>query len=397
MGDPVVTSATFQSVLEKVREVCVEAAHRDEEIDEAGLIPEDLFEQLECTGALKAMWPRSNGGFGFTLAEMNELITETATANASLGWVLFLGSGVPLVFGLFPPETVASFLENFPRLRGRGVFAPKGVAVPTEGGYIVSGQWPFASGGPDPDFFLANSVIATESGAPQIGPTGMPETVMVALMSEEAELLDTWHVLGLRGTNSCDFAVHEVFVPQNRTTNVFTAQNCVDIPAAWLPVRVALGLGHAAVAIGIAQGALDQIIELSKVKRAAMKPTAILGEDSVFLHVLGESRLRLAASRAMLATTTENLQLACESRRDLTPEEILFSRTMPGYVTSEAVQIVDKAYTLAGSTSLYDSSSLQRRFRDIHVATQHVAATSEGYRTLGAALLGADLSPMDLF
>lgn len=230
-----------------------------------------------------------------------------------------------------------------------------------------------------------------------MGANGTPETVMVALLSEEAELLDTWHVLGLRGTNSCDFAVREVFVPDDRTTNVFTARNCVDIPAASLPVRVALGLGHAAIAIGIAQGALDQIIGLSKVKRAAMKPTSLLGDDSVFLHVVGESRLRLAGARALLETTTENLELSCEEGRVLTPEEILISRTMPGYVTSEAVKIVDSAYTTAGSSSLYDSSSLQRRFRDIHVATQHFAATSEGYRTLGAALFGAELSPMELF
>ncbi len=396
MGDTAVMDATFESVFGKVREVCAEASQREEEIDEAGIIPEDLFERLERTGALKAMWPRSHGGFGFSLADMNELIIETAAAKASLSWVLFLGSGVPLVFGLFPPSTVASFLEKFPRLRGRGVFAPKGVAVPTESGYIVSGQWPFASGGPDPDFLLANCLIS-EGGAPRMGANGTPETVMVALLSEEAELLDTWHVLGLRGTNSCDFAVHEVFIPHSRTTNVFSARNCVDIPVASLPVRVALGLGHAAIAIGIAQGALDQIIALSKVKRAAMKPISLLGDDSVFLHVVGESRLRLAAARALLATTTENLELSCEQGRELTPEEILISRTMPGYVTSEAVKIVDSAYTLAGSSSLYDSSSLQRRFRDIHVATQHFAATSEGYRTLGAALLGGELSPMELF
>ena len=70
---------------------------------------------------------------------------------------------------------------------------------------------------------------------------------------------------------------------------------------------------------------------------------------------------------------------------------------MAGFVTAECVKIVDAAYTLAGSVSLYDKSSLQRRLRDIHVATQHVAATSEGYRALGALLVGRELTPTELF
>jgi hypothetical protein len=70
---------------------------------------------------------------------------------------------------------------------------------------------------------------------------------------------------------------------------------------------------------------------------------------------------------------------------------------MPGYITAEATKIVDAAHTYAGSSSVYSASSLQRRFRDIHVATQHIAATTEGYRLLGAAVLGEELSPGELF
>jgi hypothetical protein len=101
--------------------------------------------------------------------------------------------------------------------------------------------------------------------------------------------------------------------------------------------------------------------------------------------------------RALLDHVTEMVWDAGVAGRQLSSEEILMGRTTAGYVTAECVRIVDAAYTLAGSASLYDKSPLQRRLRDVHVLTQHVAATCEGYRTLGAAVVGEDLSPMELF
>jgi alkylation response protein AidB-like acyl-CoA dehydrogenase len=156
-------------------------------------------------------------------------------------------------------------------------------------------------------------------------------------------------------------------------------------------------MGHAAVAIGIGQGALEDLAELAKSKRAAMNPTAVLADDPVFRHALGEQDLRLASVRALLDRVTENAWQAGMDSRPLSPRETLEGRTMAGYVTAECVKIVDAAYTMAGSVSLYDVSGLQRRMRDIHVASQHVAATSEGYRALGAVLVGKELSPIELF
>ena len=221
--------------------------------------------------------------------------------------------------------------------------------------------------------------------------------VVVMVPAAQAEFLDTWHVLGLRATDSRDFVIRDVFVPDSMTTNIFTATNCFDLGAGRLPLRVALALGHAAVAIGIAEGALEDIAELAKTKRAAMNPTALLADDPVFRHSLGEHALRRASVRALLDRATETASQAAISGRALSALEILEGRTMAGYVTAECAKIVDAAYTMAGSVSLYDKSSLQRRLRDIHVVTQHVAATGEGYRTLGGLLVGQEPSPIELF
>jgi alkylation response protein AidB-like acyl-CoA dehydrogenase len=391
-----VTGEGFGMVLEGVRRVGSEAARRADEMDESGAIPSDLFDDLVATGCFQAMVPKAQGGLEFSLAEVNELTIEAARANGSLGWLLLVGIPAPLIFGLLPEETVTKLLADFPQVRGRGAIAPKGIAAPVDGGYMVSGQWPFASGGPNPDLVAGNCVVI-ENGVPRFGPGGAPDMVVAVLPAAQVEFLDTWHVLGLRGTDSCDFAIRDVFVPEHMTTNIFTATNRFDTPTTRLPLRVALATGHASVAIGIAQGALDDIVEVAKTKRAAMNPTAVLAEDPVFRHSLGEHTLRHASVRSLLDQTSQIAWEAGRSGRPLSPKEILLGRTMAGYVTAECVKIVDAAYTMAGSVSLYDTSSLQRRLRDIHVATQHVAATTEGYRTLGAVVVGEELSPMELF
>jgi alkylation response protein AidB-like acyl-CoA dehydrogenase len=386
----------FPEVLEGVRRVGADARRRAEELDRLGAIPDDLYDDLVATGCFRAMVPRANGGLELSLAEINALMIEASKANGSLGWLLLIGIPGPVFLGLLAPEAVAEIMEKYPRARGRGTIAPKGVAVPTDGGYVVSGQWPFASGGPHPDLVVANCVVM-DNGSPRIGPDGVPEMVLAVLPAAEVEFLDTWHVLGLRATDSCDYAVRGMFVPEHMTANLFTATNCFDTPATRLPIRVVLAMGHASVAIGIAEGALDEVADVAKAKRAAMNPTALLADDPVFRHHLGEQALRLAATRALLDRTTESATQAFLSGRPLSARETMEGRTMAGFITAECVKIVDAAYNMAGSVSLYDTSSLQRRLRDIHVATQHIAATTEGYRTLGAILVGQELSPMELF
>jgi alkylation response protein AidB-like acyl-CoA dehydrogenase len=387
----------FAAVLEGVRQVGAEAARRADQLDELGVIPDDLFDALVATGCLRAMLPRAYGGLELSLAQINELTIAAAKANGSLGWILLIGIPVPLVLGMFGKENAEKLIVEFPNARGRGAIAPKGRAVPTDGGYVVSGRWPFASGGPHPDFVVANCVVFDEGGAPRIGSDGVPRMVLALVRTAEVDFLDTWHVLGLRGTDSRDFALHDVFVPERMTADMFTATNCFDTPATRLPLRVPLAFAHAALAVGIAEGALEDVAELAKTKRAAMNPLMLLAADPVFRHALGEHSLRLASARALLDQVTERAWQASLAARPLTPRETLEGRTMAGYITAECVKVVDAAYTMAGSVSLYDGSSLQRRLRDIHVATQHVAATGDAYRSLGAVLVGEELSPLELF
>jgi alkylation response protein AidB-like acyl-CoA dehydrogenase len=389
-------NTTRDALLERVSAVMATFAPRVAEIDEAGRIPPDLFDALEATGVFQALTPKQYGGLELRLDDASQLIMAGARVSGSIGWVMMIHVQQSLLSGVFRKDAVLKLFKEHPRARVRGVAAPKGVATPVEGGYIVSGQWPFASGGPNPHMIGANCIVM-ENGAPRIGANGMPELILVWVPAEQVTFLDTWHVVGMRGTNSCDFAMREVFVPANMAIDLFNAQNFFETPAARLPLRVALSPGHCAVALGIAQGALDEISALAKTKRAAMNPQARLADDPYFRHALGESTLRLAASQAMLEKWTHELEAVAAAGEALTPYQIMMGRTMTGFITSECTQIVNVAFSLAGSASVYNSCPLERRLRDIHVAGQHISTFKELYRLLGATVIDEELTPFELY
>jgi alkylation response protein AidB-like acyl-CoA dehydrogenase len=388
--------AVKDEVLGVIRRVAAEAARRGDEIDQARKFPKDLFDQVAATGAFQVLAPKQYNGLELSLADMNEIVYEAARGNGSFGWLMMVGSAQGVGLGLFAEQTVARLMREHPRLRIRGAIAPKGVAVPVDGGYMVSGQWPFASGGPNPDYIAGNCIVLHD-GKPRIGPSGFPDAVIAMVRADEAEFLDTWHVLGMRGSDSCDFVIKDRFVPHAHAYNMYEATTCFDTPSTRVPLRVGLSTGHCALALGVAQGAMDDITELAKTKRSAMNPNARLADDVVFRDELGRRIVRLAAAKSLMEQVTQKLLAAGEVRRDLTPDLVLLGRLMSHHITDHCAQIVDWAYTAAGSSSVYNGSSLQRRLRDIHVATQHAACHPEAYRSLGALALGETVPPKELF
>ncbi|HEY0958888.1 MAG TPA: acyl-CoA dehydrogenase family protein [Novosphingobium sp.] len=395
--DTVLTGeAKYQEILATVKSVAGRVAERRNEIDEDRRFPLDLFEELEAVGTFKVCGPRKFGGHELNLNQANELIIEGARGTGSMGWLMMVSTAQSIGGGLYPEETVARNNSQHKFLRTRGVIAPKGKAVPVEGGYMVSGQWPFASGGPKPHYVSGHCIIQGEDGKPLIGPNG-PASIMALLPANQVEFLDTWHTLGMRGTDSCDVRVKDVFVPENETFDLLTAETCFDTPAGRLPLRVSLSFTHCALALGIAEGSLDDVVKIAMSKSASMNPQALLRNDPLFRDALGRNRLRLTSLRCTLDQITQNAWNAGVENRQLTPEEILTARGLSNFITQECLGIVNWAYQAGGSTSVYNGSSLQMRLRDINVATQHAACSADPYRLMSAVLLGEELTPRELF
>jgi alkylation response protein AidB-like acyl-CoA dehydrogenase len=224
-------------------------------------------------------------------------IFETlARADASVGWTIMIGgtSWIDLV-GL--PR--AAFDELFASGRNvvfAGVFSPSGSITAVEGGYRVTGRWSFASGCEHADWLFGNNVERIEDGVPHLR--------MAVFSPDQVVIEDTWKVFGLSGTGSHHFRVDDRFVPSERTLVSLVDKPCIDAIVARIPPPALLSLNIGAIAVGIAQGALDDIVALATEKTPLLSGNT-LARNSRFQFELANADAALRAARALLHENAE--------------------------------------------------------------------------------------------
>lgn len=385
-------AATQSDVLDAVRKLAPEIAERSDEIDEKRRVPEDLVTKLIDAGTFRMFTPRVYGGEELDPVAVFRVIEEIAKADGSTAWTVMIAADFAPVLALFPRETLDELYGDGPDVFARGALAPKGVAVAVDGGYIVQGRWPLASGSYEHQWAVGNCIVL-EDGKPRMRPDGLPEMRLVLVPADQAEVINTWDAVGMRGTRSDDIVIGEQFVPERRAVDIFNAQSVLESPLYRIPTRVLLGPTHIAVACGIAAGAVDDLATLAKTKRPAFNPMLRLATDPVFQNKLGHLDTRLSALRALMLARTEHAWQQAAKGQPLPPEEILRSKAAVAHCHAETVTIVNEAFAIAGSSAVYNSSSLQRRWRDVRVAAQHVVGSEDNYRFLGGFLAGEELPP----
>ncbi|MCW2499658.1 MAG: acyl-CoA dehydrogenase type 2 [Frankiales bacterium] len=389
------TEVGTTTVLDAIRALTPEIAQRADEIEKAQNVPADLLKKLADAGAFRMFVAREYGGEEMSLPDAMAVIEEVAYADGSTGWTVMIGADFAPVLARYSKKVLdEEVYPDGPNTMARGAFAPKGVAIPVDGGYLVKGQWPMASGSYEHEWILGNCIVLKD-GMPEMTQMGIPAMKMVLVPAEQATFLQTWDSVGLRATNSNDFILDDVFVPEHHASEFFGPAG-IDSTMFRIPIKLGLAPTHVAVVIGIARGALDDVRELAKTKRPAFNPMMRLAEDPVFQFRLGQLDTRLAAVRALAEVETRSMWEAAVAGVPGETLDTLRQRAMVSYAHTECVAIVNEAFALAGSSATYSSSALQRRFRDIRTAAQHVAASPEIYQVLGAVMVDEPVPPAAL-
>ena len=368
------------SVLKEIRKILPDIAAAAGETEKNRSLSPELIDRLGKAGIFRLMLPKAYGGEELDFVQSMRVGEELAYADMSVGWTVMVTCGLNISVGQFPQATIDHILADGPDVRMRGVTAPKGRFVPVEGGYRLSGQWAMASGSFEPDWVLASGIV--QDGDKPRMVDGAPEWRVAFVPGDKARFLDTWHTMGLRGTASHDFVLDDVFVPTNYTVAMF-APATLQTPAYRVHGSISNTAHHAGVRIGCTMAALDELAALAMHKRSAFDPSQLLVNAPEFKSRFGQLLVRLDAARSYADTVMNRLwQTAC-SGKDVAPIELTRARCMLTHVSTECTDIVTEAFRLASSSSIYDSSSLQRRLRDMQVAAQHAAANRGSYATLG--------------
>ena len=190
------------------------------------------------------------------------VLESLARADGSTGWTVMIGAETPHLLAMLPRERFDKLYADGPDVVVAGGFAPQGRAELADGGYRVTGRWAFASGARHADWIFGNCLLTADGQPLPAEPGRPPETRSMLFPASRVTVPDTWHVLGLRGTGSHDVVVDDVFCPAEESFDLFTGVPCVPGPGFVAPlVHFVLHLG--AVAVGIAQGALDETAALA--------------------------------------------------------------------------------------------------------------------------------------
>ncbi len=374
---------------QKLHELLPRVKARREEIEEGRRLPKDLVADLAATGIFKLGIPADLGGDDASITDQMRAFETTSAADGSTGWCAMIGSGGALVAGMM---TEAGFKEVFadPAMPTAAAVPPtQGVAIPVDGGFKVSGKWRFASGVTHVDWVMAGCVILYD-GQPRMTPIGLPEVRWAWMPVTEIEIHDTWYVNGLRGTGSNDYSATDVFVPQHRTLHMFDpTDHRREYPMVRLPSVAGFAAEVASVGLGIARAALDELIELAGGKMPTMSPTSLASKAATQIEV-AQLEAQLSGARAFLYDTMEDIWETILAGNDFTPRQNALARLAAIEAARTAAAVAHRASTIAGGTSLYLSSPIQRHARDADAVTHHFVVSPPNMEDVGRVLLGLD-------
>jgi indole-3-acetate monooxygenase len=387
------SAADAQSPLDAAKKLVPMIRSSADQIEADRELPRPLFEALADSGLFLLALPRAVGGAEIDLPTYVRVLEEIGKADASTGWVVNQCAIFATYAARIPRDIARLIWIDTPRSVVANTPVPTARAIVVPGGYRVTGRQGFSSGCRHATWLAARAHIF-ENGQPRLN-DGAPEERYLFVPAAEAELLDTWHVRGMRGTGTHDFAVNDVFVPAERTVLQASAPLLETGPLYQIPRSLLFASGDAAVALGVARSCLAMFSELAGAKTPrAMQAT--LRDQPTVQAAVGHSEAHIRSGRAFLVEAAREIWGEAMSTGTVTLDRRAALRLATTHAIRLAVDIVDTVYTAAGVTAIYEGNLMQRHFQDIHVIGQHLQGRLSHYELVGKHSLGLKIDPTRL-
>src|SRR5256712_9976980 len=375
-----------QSPLDAARKLAPLIRSYAEEIEATRELPRALFEALADAGMFHLALPRTLGCPELDLPIYIQVIEELGKADASTAWAVNQGAIFATYAARMPRDVARSIWIDTPRGVVANSPAPSATAVVVPGGYRVTGRQGFSTGCRHAAWVAAHAQVV-DNGRLRLESDGQPERRYFFVPVAEAELLDTWHVRGMRGTGTHHFAVNDVFVPADRTVLSATAPLLEARPLYQIPRTLLFASGDAAVAVGMARACLDAFFELAGVKTPRAM-AGLLRDQPMVQADVGPAQADPPARPAPPAPTGRAGWAGGGATHTNSPDQRAGLRLATTHAIRLAVKVVDAACNAAGATAVYESHLLQRHFQDIHVISQHLQGRLSHYELVGRHWLG---------
>ena len=354
-----------------------------------GRLPAETEAAFHENGLFRVLQPARVGGAELDYGILIDLGAVIARACPSSSWNLTNLLAHHWMLALFEPEVQDEVWGPDPDvLIAASLIFPAGKARAVDGGYVISGRWPFASGIDPSEWTMLGGIVAETDPA---------EHRMFVLPRSDYEIIDTWHATALRGTGSNDVAAEEVFVPAHRTLAVDETKGCrgpglaVNDAALYrLPVFAMFPYVLAGCALGTAEGALEGYVAATRRRVGSYSGTRVADHVPIQIKI-AEAAVRIEAAGTLMRAACDEAMAHGEAGTvpDFTTKTRF--RRNGAYAASECRRAVDILFEASGGAALYERNPIQRFFRDIHAINAHISFNFDiAGAQYGRAVLGLE-------
>jgi alkylation response protein AidB-like acyl-CoA dehydrogenase len=375
------------SLIEAAKEIAPIVAKYSADAERERRLSRPVLDALREAGLLRMMIPRSFGGLETDPITRTLVVEEIGRHDSAAAWTL----ENPLDWAFFcarlPDEGAEEIYSGGADILIAAQFGRPLQAISADGGYRISGRAPFVSNCLDADW-ISSTVLVD----PDQNPDGEPEMRMVYFPREKCEIMDTWDVMGMRGTGSNDITVDNVFVPKSRTFPMvpeFEPGSHYQGPLYRLPLCGVTATGIPTPMLGVARRAVDTVTELARTK-SPVASSGLLKERSSAQVQLGKAEAALRSGRLLLLDTVDEAWQRCINGEPHSLEQKADLLLAGSHAMSSAVQAVELACNIAGTSAFRATNPLERCFRDVQTMRHHVFASEARYGTFGQVYLGVD-------
>ncbi|MBD0862559.1 hydroxylase [Gordonia sp. zg691] len=347
--------------------------------------------RLRDSGVVRMLQPKEYGGLECHPREFAETVMATAALDGATGWVAGIVGVHPWALAAFDDKAQNEIWGADNDMWMASPYAPMGVAVPVDGGYVLNGRWAFSSGTDHCGWVMIGAAVGDKDG----NRTG--QVLHVVLPRSDYEIdADSWNVMGLRGTGSKDLIVKDAFIPTYRTIDAAIVLGGEgwkhagrDETLYKFPFSYIFPLGITSALIGMTEGALACYIDAQK-ERVQVSGIPIK-EDPYVLFAISDAAAEIAASRITLLETVDRFWDKTDRGEEISFEERAAGRRTQVSAAWRAVRAMDEIFARAGGLSTHLSNPIQRFWRDAHVGLTHaIHVPGLIYHSAALAQLGGD-------
>lgn len=350
----------------------------------------EVVAALSDAGVHRMNVPRRYGGYQTALGRQVDVLSEISAACGSAGFMALIQAGCAFIAALFPDEAQDEIFAG-PDVRVGGTLVPNAKARPANGGYMVDGTSPFATGCQDADWHLLTAVAASGDGGP-------PDLLWTAVPMADLEVLDDWNVSGLAGSGSNSVVAHDVHVPAHRVlplgpllAGTFPSRTNSADPFYAMPVLLLFCAWTAAGALGPARAALAEFGERIHQRGITYTRYERQHEAPVTHLQFAEAAMKVSCAELLTDDFVSLVESRVADGQPYTTPERARIRAQCGYVARLCKEAVDLIGSASGASSLHREMPVQRAVRDINALNLHSFVNP----TANLELYGRVLSGLD--